>query len=204
MIIGIINMQTNNINCFIKLVKRFGFQYKIINNANDYSNNISKLIIPGIGNYSACMNYLKSNKLDEIILKHFLQNKKILGICIGMQLFTSIGHEGLETEGLNIIENSKTQILETDEILPHIGWNKLNFKQSNYLFNNINLNTDYYFVHSYNVITDNQDYVIATTTYGSNEFISVISHKSFTGLQFHPEKSGINGIKIIENFLKSN
>lgn len=102
--IGIINLGTNNLNCIIKICKRLKREYKIINNNEDYNQSINKLIIPGIGNYYECMNNIKTNKLDEIIISHLKSNKKIMGICIGMQILSSRGEEKELTIGLDILQ----------------------------------------------------------------------------------------------------
>lgn len=202
--IGIINMQTNNINCFIKILKKLNYKYKIINTIKDYDDEIIKLIIPGIGNYKECIEYIKINNIDKVIHQHIALNKKILGICIGMQILSSYGEETEVTKGLDIFKNTKTEKLKTNLILPHIGWNSIKILNNDYdnLFNNVDLNSDFYFVHSYNVICDNKDIIFSTTKYGNTDFISIIKNDNIFALQFHPEKSGKNGIKLIENFLK--
>jgi glutamine amidotransferase len=202
--IGIINMQTNNINCITKILNRFNIEYKIINSYDDYNDKIIKLIIPGIGNYKSCIEYIKNNNIDKIIKEHNSLNKKILGICIGMQILTTCGEESGYTDGLDIIKNSKTEKIKTESILPHIGWNsiKLLKEDDDRLFNNINLKSDYYFVHSYNVICEDNNIIMAKTQYNDIEFISIIKTKNILAVQFHPEKSGLNGIKLIGNFLK--
>jgi glutamine amidotransferase len=202
--IGLINMQTNNINCFIKILKKLNYKYKIINTITDYDDKIIKLIIPGIGNYRECMEYIKNNNIDKIIYQHISLNKKILGICIGMQILSSCGEETELTNGLDIFKNTKTEKLKSSLILPHIGWNSIKIinNDCDNLFNNIDLNSDFYFVHSYAVICDNKDIIFSTTQYGNIEFISIIKNDNVLAVQFHPEKSGKNGIKLIENFLK--
>ena len=203
--IGLINMQTNNINCFIKILKKLNYKYKIINTIKDYDDKIIKLIIPGIGNYKECMEYIKNNNIDKIIYEHISLNKKILGICIGMQILSSYGEESELTDGLDIFKNTKTEKLKTNLILPHIGWNSIKIikNDSDSLFSNIDLNSDFYFVHSYTVICDdNKDIIFSTTQYGNIEFVSIIKSDNILAVQFHPEKSGKNGIKLIENFLK--
>jgi glutamine amidotransferase len=202
--IGIINMQTNNIKCFVKILNKLDYKHKIINNKNDYTDDIMKLIIPGIGNYQECMGYIKNNNLDDIIKKHISLNKKILGVCIGMQILSSCGEESGLVDGLDVFKNTKTEKLRTNNILPHIGWNSINIlcRDEDNLFNNINLNADFYFVHSYNVICVNKDIIFATTKYGNSEFISILKNNNILAVQFHPEKSGKNGVILIENFLK--
>ena len=200
--IGIINMNTNNIKCFTKIFKRLKKNYTIINKFEDYNDNITKLIIPGIGNYASCMNFIRSNNIDKVIYKHLENNKKIMGICIGMQILSSIGTEGGLTDGLNIFKDTNTDKMKSNNILPNIGWNKLNILNKNDpIYNNINLNADFYFVHSYIVKSDNINIISATSDYGDCTFISILKNENIFATQFHPEKSGPNGIKLIENFL---
>ena len=200
--IGIINMNTNNIKCFTKIFKRLKKNYTIINKFEDYNDNITKLIIPGIGNYASCMNFIRSNNIDKVIYKHLENNKKIMGICIGMQILSSIGTEGGLTDGLNIFKDTNTDKMKSNNILPNIGWNKLNILNKNDpIYKNINLNADFYFVHSYIVKSDNINIISATSDYGDCTFISILKNENIFATQFHPEKSGPNGIKLIENFL---
>ena len=200
--IGIINMNTNNIKCFTKIFKRLKKNYTIINKFEDYNDNITKLIIPGIGNYASCMNFIRSNNIDKVIYKHLENNKKIMGICIGMQILSSNGTEGGLTNGLDIFKDTNTDKMKSNNILPNIGWNKLNILNKNDpIYNNINLNADFYFVHSYIVKSDNINIISATSDYGDCTFISILKNENIFATQFHPEKSGSNGIKLIENFL---
>lgn len=207
--IGIINMQTNNIQCFIKILTKLKYNYIVINSYNEYNSNIEKLIIPGIGNYASCMDYIIKNKLEKVIKEHVYNNKKILGICIGLQIFTTFGEEGGTIDGLNIFEKSTTKLLKTNLTLPHIGWNSLILKNcDDEIFKNVNTKSDFYFVHSYNVVFDNNSNkldidILATTKFGKDcEFISIIKNTNVLGIQFHPEKSGPNGIQLIKNFLE--
>jgi len=229
--VGIINMNTNNINCFIKILKRLGYDYKVITCYNDYDESkleINKLIIPGIGNYKYAMDYLIENNTNRVIKEHLEANKKVLAICIGMQILTSFGMEGSISDtaiinGLDIINNTITIKLECDDILPHIGWNTINLTSSNNysdkFFNGIDVeNSDYYFVHSYVVNFDKDKdkdavkdtykdtykdkLIIGKSHYGNKEFISLIKTDNILALQFHPEKSGQNGIKLISRFLE--
>jgi len=200
--IGVINMNTNNINCIVKILKKFKFTYKVINKYDDYSDSIEKIIIPGIGNYNLCMRYITENNLDKIIYEHIHNNKKLMGICIGMQILTSCGYEGQHTIGLNLIKDSNTVKMSTNEILPNIGWSNIKINMNHKLLKDINYDCDFYFVHSYHVLTSDLTNVIATSTYGNCEFNAIIIFENILAVQFHPEKSGSNGIKLIENFLK--
>jgi len=206
--IGIINMKTNNINCFVKILKKNNYKYKIINNYDDYKNEqIEKLILPGIGSYNYVIEYLKENNLDNVILEHHHSNKKILAICIGMQILTEKGTEGGDSTGIGIFKDSYTIKIESNLILPNIGWNNLiysekinnniNFKK---LFNGINKDSDFYFVHSYHCILENNINTIKSK-FGTAEFNALIITDNILATQFHPEKSGNNGLKLLKNFL---
>lgn len=207
--IGIIDMKTNNINCFIKILKKNNYKYKIINNYDDYIlNRIDKLILPGIGSYNYVIEYLKKNNLDKVIIEHNSYKKKILAVCIGMQILTESGIEGGISDGLGILKNSKTIKLDSNLILPNIGWNNLIYTDNlnnndNFtkLFNGINKKTDYYFVHSYHVAFENSNLELIKSYYGNSEFNAVIVTENILATQFHPEKSGPNGVKLIKNFL---
>ena len=174
--IGIINMNTNNINCFIKILKNLGFKHQVINCLNDYNDNIRSLIIPGIGTYKNCITYMKDTGLDICIREHINKKKKILGICIGMQILTDYGDEGGLSPGFGYFKGFNVTLLKTDQILPHIGWSNLSFMKTDSLFNDIDLKCDFYFVHSYNVIStllDDNNVILANSNYGNTTFIAV-------------------------------
>ncbi len=200
--IGIINMKTNNINCFTKILKRFNKNFIIIESEKDYTDSIEKIIIPGIGNYNFYMKHIINNGLDKIIHNHLDKNKKIMGICIGMQIFTSFGEEGGIINGLDIIKETRTELLKTNKILPNIGWCNVEFNFEDDIVKGINKKSDFYFVHSYNVLCNDESIILGESYYGDKKFISILKTDKILALQFHPEKSGSNGIKLIQNFLE--
>jgi len=201
--IGIIDMKTNNINCFIKIVKRSNIEYKIIRKFDDYNDSIEKIIIPGIGSYNNTIKYLINNELDKVIIKHNKDKKKILAVCIGMQILTENGDEGGEINGLGLFKKTYTEKMNSDYILPNIGWNNIILKdRDDILMDGIPENSDFYFVHSYNVKSLDEDIIYAKSCYGKTEFISILKNDNILATQFHPEKSGPNGIKLIKNFFK--
>lgn len=200
--IGIIDMKTNNINCFIKIVKRSNFEYKIIRKFDDYNEKIEKIIIPGIGSYNNTIKYLINNELDKVIIQHNEDKKKILAVCIGMQILTEYGDEGGEINGLGLFKRTYTEKMNSNFILPNIGWNNIILKYKNdKLMEGIPEKSDFYFVHSYNVKSLNEEIIYAKSYYGNSEFISILKNDNILATQFHPEKSGPNGIKLIKNFL---
>ena len=159
------------------------------------------LILPGVGAFKNAMNILKDKNFVEVITNHYQNNKPLLGICLGMQLLFSKSYEFGETEGLNLIEGSVTK-MEVDQNLklPHVGWNSLIFKKEHELFNKINKNIDYYFVHSYSCNPIDKKHILAEFNYGKN-FTSTVAKDNVIGTQFHPEKSLPSGLQLIKNFV---
>ena len=161
-----------------------------------------KLILPGVGHFSKGMENLKSLGLIEPLNEAVLTNKTpVLGICLGMQLFTEHSEEG-DADGLGWIkgETKRFKLDEFDLRVPHVGWNELKVKKETRLFDGIPTDYKYYFTHSYYVSCTNPNDILTTTKYGV-EFISSIQSDNIAGVQFHPEKSHLNGVNLINNFL---
>ncbi len=165
-----------------------------------------RIILPGVGTYHECMNGLK--RLDGMVeaLTNFAQSgRPFLGICVGMQLLVDEGEEqGIKTKGLGWIQGQVKQIKpkNTNAKIPHMGWNTLQIESEHPILNSLD-GKDVYFVHSYsaqNVLDDN---IVSTTDYYGN-IVAAIANENIIGLQFHPEKSQQNGLKILSNFLDWN
>ncbi|MDC0925371.1 imidazole glycerol phosphate synthase subunit HisH, partial [Candidatus Pelagibacter sp.] len=127
------------------------------------------------------------------------KNNKILGICVGMQILASTSDEG-ELSGFSFINNNFDKL--KSKLIPHIGWNNVSIKKNHYLFENIEDNSLFYFLHSYCLSEFQKQYIVAETSYEQN-FISVFEKENITGVQFHPEKSHTQGQKLLINFYKS-
>jgi len=165
-----------------------------------------KIILPGQGSYKNCIDtILSKNGLMES-LNNFVLNKKkpILGICVGMQLFSKEGFEAEKTKGFGWINAYVTKIpLNIKNLkLPHVGWNKIKIIKKKKLLRDLRDNCHFYFVHSYEFVTTEDEIVLAKVDYGK-EIIVCIEKENIFGCQFHPEKSQVDGIKLISNFLKS-
>jgi glutamine amidotransferase len=191
--IAIVKYNAGNIQSVINAVRRFGLE-PIVTDRTDELTSADKIIFPGVGEASSAMDYLRSKNLDTAI-KSLTQ--PVLAICLGMQLLCKYSDEN-NTECLGVLPY-RVQRFSTDGIkVPQIGWNNiLSLKSS--LFNDVTEDSRVYFVHSYFI--EKSDKTIAATTYDS-EFSAAIQHENFYGVQFHPEKSGVIGAKILENFLK--
>ena len=164
-----------------------------------------KIVLPGQGSFRDCYSGIKKIPgLNESLNKFVLEKKKpILGICVGMQLFAKIGYESQQTEGIGWIDAEVRKINNMNKKikLPHMGWNEIELKKDCFLFSNIKNKSHMYFIHSYEFMTKQKDFVVATTDYGNSITASVVK-ENIVGTQFHPEKSQKNGLIILENFLK--
>jgi glutamine amidotransferase len=177
------------------------------------SNKVSDLksadhfILPGVGAFCECMNGLKlvENFLPELRNQVLNEKKPFLGICVGMQVLASIGYENGEHQGLNFI-NGKVEKIKGDDLkIPHMGWNNVSFKSNNGIkthkvLQGIKDLTHFYFANSYHFICQNENNILAQTEYGSN-LTAIIAKDSIFGIQFHPEKSGTQGLLLLQNFL---
>jgi imidazole glycerol-phosphate synthase subunit HisH len=164
-----------------------------------------KVILPGQGSFKDCYKGIKKIPGLEDALNEFVivKKKPILGICVGMQLFAKVGYETEETKGFGWIDAEVRKINNINKTLkiPHMGWNQLEFKKNFFLFSNLKNKSHMYFIHSYELVTKQKKFVVATTNYGSSIVVAVAKENIF-GTQFHPEKSQKNGLIVLENFLK--
>ena len=196
----ILDIDSGNILSLKNIINKFHNNIKISKLDRDLEN-CTHIFLPGVGSYSEVMKKLKKNISIELLKKKILDNKVFfLGICVGMQILSDFGYENETSKGLSII-NGNVKKLNTKEILPHVGWNSLNFRNENKIFDGISGKTDFYFTHSYSFELGDSSNEIAFTNYGI-KFSSVINKQNIFGTQFHPEKSQSAGIKLIKNFLE--
>ena len=163
-----------------------------------------KVVLPGQGSFKSCVDALnKINGLSDTLNEFAITNKKpLLGICVGLQMFADIGYEETETKGLGWISGKVSKIDNQNGKfkLPHIGWNQINIVKESKIFENIENKSHMYFVHSYEFIPSDKNVVSAITDYSSSIVCSVEKENIF-GTQFHPEKSDIIGLQLINNFI---
>ena len=163
-----------------------------------------KIVLPGQGSFKSCVDSLNSiNGLVDTLKEFAIINKKpLLGICVGLQMFAKVGYEEKETRGLGWIPGKVSKIDNQNGKfkLPHIGWNEIELKKNSNLFKYVKNRSHMYFVHSYEFIPEDKSVISATTDY-SSKIVCAIERENLFGTQFHPEKSDIEGLRIIENFI---
>ena len=172
----------------------------ITNNAKDIYL-ASHIILPGQGAFETCMEGLKNiaGMIDALSQNVLIQKKPFLGICVGMQLLATKSYENGTHHGLGWIDGEIKKIPSTDLKLPHMGWNEVLIKKENKLIKEKEEN-NYYFIHSYFFECKYEKNEVASTNYGIN-FTSIISKENIYGVQFHPEKSSYQGMRLIRNFI---
>jgi len=164
-------------------------------------------IIPGVGAFGDAMKNLTNLNLVSPIKKHISDGKPFIGICLGLQLLFEESDEFGNHKGLGILPGKIVRFSENNlgkEKLrvPQIGWNKIKIIKDNPLLSGVKENEFMYFVHSYYAQPKNKDIIMTTTTYGSCEYASGVSKDNVFAVQFHPEKSGKEGLKIYNNIAK--
>ncbi|MBU5265487.1 imidazole glycerol phosphate synthase subunit HisH [Virgibacillus proomii] len=155
------------------------------------------IILPGVGAFQDAMQALNNQGLTEIIKREADNGKPVLGICLGMQLFYEISEEDGEAEGLGLLKGRVSKITGKVKV-PHMGWNSLSKHQSSPLVNQILEYSFVYFVHSYAVKEYAENTLIATCDYAGT-IPAIVQQGNIIGMQFHPEKSGDIGLKLLEN-----
>ncbi|MBO8158872.1 imidazole glycerol phosphate synthase subunit HisH [Thermosyntropha sp.] len=159
-----------------------------------------KVVLPGVGAFSDAIRNLKKSGLDEVIKEVIKKGTPFLGICLGMQLILGESYEDGCHQGLNIVKGRVIRFdLPENYKVPHMGWNSVKIAGESRLFKRIPDNSYFYFVHSYYVVPEDRSWAIGETHYGIN-FVSALEKENVFATQFHPEKSGEIGLKILRNF----
>ena len=197
--IAIIDYDAGNLKSVEKAIQFLG-EDVIASRDKEVIKNADKVILPGVGNFGDCMDKLKRYDLIDTINEVVDKKTPFLGICLGLQLLFKDSEEAPGVAGLGILPGKIVRIPEGEGLkIPHIGWNSLALKNNGRLFNGLDNESFVYFVHSYFLKADDESIVKATTNYGVNIDASVEKDNVFA-CQFHPEKSGDVGLKILSNF----
>lgn len=198
--IAIIDYGVGNLFSLTSSFKYVGLDAIITSDVNEIKK-ADKLILPGVGAFGDAIKKLRDTGLDKVIIEEAQKGKPLMGICLGMQLLFEKSYEYGEHNGLGLLKGSVVPMqgyIEKSLKVPQIGWNKLIFKKESPLFEYINDGDFVYFVHSY-FAKDCDQSLLATTEYGK-ELTASVAYKNIMGCQFHPEKSGEVGLKILKAF----
>ncbi|MCA1065134.1 imidazole glycerol phosphate synthase subunit HisH [Rossellomorea sp. AcN35-11] len=203
--IGIVDYGMGNLFSVSKALERLNVPYFISDQQKELLD-ADGLILPGVGAFKDAMKLLENTHLKETILTFAESGKPLLGICLGMQLLFENSRENGETKGLALLPGEVVHIPKQDSQgisykVPHMGWNLLSYQKDSLLLEG--LTEGYvYFVHSYYVQEGSKDVTVASAGYAGVDIPAVVSRDNIYGMQFHPEKSGELGMKLLENFTK--
>jgi glutamine amidotransferase len=197
-VIAIIDYGAGNLNSIQKALEFVGEETVILEEGKtEELDKYAGLVLPGVGAFPGAMKRLKENNFVEFIEKFVATGRPFLGVCLGMQLLFDWGFEDQKTPGLGLLKGDVIK-METEYKIPHMGWNQLEIIKNDPLFKGLPENPHFYFVHSYQ-LAEVTDEVLATVGYGTT-VPAVVRKDNVIAFQFHPEKSGDNGIKLLKNF----
>ena len=197
-LIGLIDTGTSNIKSVNYALSKYNVDVKYIK--ENTKMHMDAMVVPGIGSFDYVMKKLKKEKLDKLIIEK-VQKIPSLFICVGMQILFTESSEFGKHSGLNLFNGKVKKIDEKKRKVPFIGWNKVNIKKNCKIFQNIKKDEFFYFTHSYYVIPDDKKIISSEANYLDFNYCSSISKNNIFATQFHPEKSGKEGLKIYKNFI---
>lgn len=200
--IAIIDYGAGNIQSVYKALKFIGADCKVTSDKDEILN-ADGAILPGVGSFGDAMDTMTKRGIKDTIIEYTKSGKPFLGICLGLQLLFPESKETPGVKGLDIFKGTITKIPNQNRTLkiPHMGWNNISIKQKNGIFKDIEGEPYVYFVHSFYLKAQDKDIVAATTQYGV-EIDAAVQKGNIIATQFHPEKSGEVGLKMLKNFVE--
>lgn len=200
--IAIIDYGAGNIQSVYKALKFIGADCKVTSDKDEILN-ADGAILPGVGSFGDAMDTMTKRGIKDTIIEYTKSGKPFLGICLGLQLLFPESEETPGVKGLDIFKGTITKIPNQNRTLkiPHMGWNNISIKQKNGIFKGIESEPYVYFVHSFYLKAQDKDIVAATTQYGV-EIDAAVQKGNIIATQFHPEKSGEVGLKMLKNFVE--
>lgn len=197
--ITLLDYGAGNVRSVVNAIEKLGGRIKPVTRPSDILD-AEKLVFPGVGNYESMIQILNRKNYIQPLREYLQADQPFFGICLGMQaLFEGSEEDFSGNESLGILKG-RVNRFKTGLAVPHIGWNGVNLKKDSPVFKGVEPDTKFYFVHSYHIVPEDPSVVLTTTTY-DYEFASAVQRGNMIGTQFHPEKSGEAGIKLLENFI---
>jgi len=198
--IGIVNYNIGNIGSVRSAFRFFKLDVRFVQTPQELEN-VDVIVLAGVGNFITAVRRLKALKMwDKIDKEVTVKKKPVIGICLGMQLFSDLSYEGGRTKGFGWIEGQVVKMDGKDLRIPHIGWNRVNTSGKG-IFNGIQ-NNYFYFMHSYHFVPKNKNLICGVTDYGDLKIVSAVKKDNIIGVQFHPEKSQSGGLRLLKNMIK--
>ena len=192
--ITIIDYKSGNLKSISNGFKKIGVEYQITDDKEIIADS-DYLVLPGVGAFGSAMENLKP--FEDVIKEHVADDRPFLGICLGQQVLMGSSEESPGVEGLNLFGGHVEKLPEGVKI-PHMGWNRLKVTNDSKILEGID-GEFFYFVHSYHVVADDDSIIAGVCEYGS-DVVASLSQNNLFSTQFHPEKSGVSGLKILKNF----
>jgi imidazole glycerol-phosphate synthase subunit HisH len=199
--IGVLNYSTGNVGSVCSALQFYKYDTAVVDNAQGLAT-VDLIVLAGVGNFPTAVARLKKQGLWDAVDKQVMSKKKpLLGICLGMQLFADESFEGGKHSGFGWIKGSVIKLAGENLRVPHIGWNKVQYKDTEPLFRGIRYGS-YYFMHSYHFVPQDPAVIVSTTAYGNVTIISAVRKDNIIGVQFHPEKSQGDGLRLLRNAIE--
>lgn len=195
--IAIIDYGMGNLRSVQKAFELIGYEAKITNKLQDISD-ASHIVLPGVGAIKDAMQSLRKVEIIDKLFSEIKNGKPFLGICLGMQMLFDYSTEGGRYDCLKLIDGHVDRFKNEGLKVPHVGWNKIEVQKETPLLKGIE-DPYFYFVHSFHATSVKKEDVLTTTNY-MYDFVSSVSKDNIYGVQFHPEKSGDTGLKLLKNF----
>ncbi|KAI0170848.1 imidazole glycerol phosphate synthase-like protein [Pestalotiopsis sp. NC0098] len=192
-----------NVRSLVNAIEKCGYTVSWVRSPSDVAK-AEKLILPGVGHFGHCLSQLASAGYLPAIQEHIAAGKPFMGICVGLQAIFKGSLEDPEVAGLGLIDGKLDRFDDSDKAVPHIGWNSAN-SSSKSLYD-LRPDSKYYYVHTYKYPyvkgeLEGQGWTVATGTYGSETFVGAVAKDNILVTQFHPEKSGVAGLRVLKSFL---
>ena len=198
--IGIVNYSLGNVGSVYSAFKFYKYDVVLVNKPDELDD-VDIIVLAGVGNCKIAVSKLRELKFwDKLNHEVLVKKKPTLGICLGMQLFADINYEDGENSGFSWIKGKVIKITDTSSRVPHIGWDKVK-PIDDRLFKGT-LSDHFYFMHSYHFIPEDKSVITAVTKYGDLEIVSAVRQDNIVGIQFHPEKSQGDGLRVLRNFVE--
>lgn len=204
--VSILDLGVNNLNSVKRAFSEHLLETDVIRfsaNAEEVSKDCNLIILPGLGSFESGMNALCERDFVDFIRESNYKKIKILGICLGMQLLFRSSEESPTQVGLGLLEGHVSKLpKQTTERIPNVGWNSVCYRGDAGKFKSLQGSSDFYFVHSYASLESDKNFALSTTSFGTDVFVSSIKSENILAFQFHPEKSGKIGRKLIAEIIE--